>query len=156
MNEANDYTKYTKMKKTYLISIFENGKNTKSYFSESLCELASIKASNQGCEINVFDVCECKTLTWEQARQIASSAIEESTAMKPASIRKSKKKKRKSTAKGWQRKIRCVETGIVYDSISDCSKALGISHKVLWNAINSGKPRFGYHFVNVKNKKRTK
>ena len=48
----------------------------------------------------------------------------------------------------WSKKIRCVETGVVYNSIKECSKKMGINHMTISNSAN-GKiktTKCGYHF----------
>jgi len=46
----------------------------------------------------------------------------------------------------WQRPVQCVETGMVFDSIRDCSEFYGVPYKSIWNAVRSGKAREGFHF----------
>ena len=58
--------------------------------------------------------------------------------------------KRQKVKKYWERPVLCVETGQLFSSIRECSEHLGISHKSIWNAINSGKPRHGLHFKNAR------
>lgn len=46
------------------------------------------------------------------------------------------------------RRIRCVETGEVFDSIIECSRAMGICSSSICKCVNDGylKTREGYHF----------
>ena len=43
------------MKHNYFVSVFVDGKNVNSYFSEDLDDLVTIKALHKGCEICIFD-----------------------------------------------------------------------------------------------------
>lgn len=47
----------------------------------------------------------------------------------------------------WNKWIRCVETGRLFPSVTECSNQLGLPYKSVWNAINNGCARDGYHFV---------
>lgn len=47
----------------------------------------------------------------------------------------------------WNKAIMCVETKQIFPSIKECSKKYGIAYKSLYNAIRSGSPRKGLHFV---------
>ena len=49
------------------------------------------------------------------------------------------------------RRIRCVETGEVFDSIIECSRVMGINRSSICKCVNDGylKTREGYHFEPV-------
>ena len=144
------------MKQNYLISVFIGERNVGTYFSEGLQEIASIKAVNKGCEISVYDMSKLQHLTQGQINSISSASLSSPQqedvihvkATKRPTIQKRKKNKR------WVRPVKCVETGNVFKSIKACSEYMGISHKSIWNSINSGKPRGGYHFVNIKHSRK--
>ena len=53
----------------------------------------------------------------------------------------------KKQKRPWNKWIRCIETGQVFPTVRECSDQLGISYKSVWNALNSGNARDGYHFV---------
>ena len=57
---------------------------------------------------------------------------------------------RKKVKKYWDRPVKCVETGQVFDTIRDCCDHLGLSYKSVWNAINNGRSRCGLHFVDAR------
>ena len=142
------------MKQNYLVNIFSDGRYIKSYYSESLSELAYTMATNREAEISVYDMNTCSFLTSEQIGRIVQSNYEPKKQYVEPEKRKEEKKK--GNGKKWERSIKCVETGKVYPSIKSCSEAMGIPHKAIWNAINSGRERAGYHFVNVKGKSKRK
>lgn len=48
---------------------------------------------------------------------------------------------------GWCKCVKCVETGEVFPSIRECSRKFGIIYRSLVNALKSGNPRNGFHFV---------
>lgn len=145
------------MKQNYLISVFMGKRNVGTYFSEGLQEIASIKAVNKGCEISVYDMSKLQPLTQEQINSISSASLsspfQESRNVQVKTTKKATSHKRKKN-KRWERPIKCVETGKVFKSIKACSEYMGLSHKSIWNSINSGKPRGGYHFVNIKHNRK--
>ena len=144
-------------KHNYLVSVFVGGRNVNSYYSENLDDLVTIKALHKNCEIEIFNYSDFSYLSEEQVaaeirksgerwKKSKDSPVGEATgtvAKKPFS------KRRQKVKKYWERPIVCVETGQVFSSIKECSDHLGISHKSIWNAINSGNPRRGLHFVNA-------
>lgn len=144
------------MKHNYLVSVFVDGKSVNSYFSENLDDLVTIKALHKDCEIQIFDFDNFVRFSPEQVeREIIKSgkrwkkSLEKpevvETIPQPPKV-KPKKEKRK---KYWERPVLCVETGQVFSSIRECCERLGLSHKSLWNAINSGNARNGLHFRNA-------
>lgn len=47
----------------------------------------------------------------------------------------------------WCKTVRCVETGELFPSIREAARKYGILYKSIFNAIRSGNPRKGLHFV---------
>lgn len=140
-------------KHNYLVSVFVDGRNVNSYYSENLDDLVTIKALHKNCEITIFDLENFVMLSNEQVEtEIKKSgkrwkkSLKKQETVKKRVVRKTPRQKVK---KYWERPVRCVETGQVFSSIRECSEHLGISHKSIWNAINSGKPRHGLHFKNA-------
>ena len=146
------------MKHNYLVSVFVDGRNVDSYFSENLDDLITIKALHKDCEINIFDLQSFSTMPKEQVEiEIKKSGERWKRSMdRPAGAptytvaKKKLPQKRQKVKKFWERPVLCVETGQVFSSIRECSEHLGIAHKSIWNAINSGKPRHGLHFKNAR------
>lgn len=140
------------MKHNYLVSVFVGGRNVNSYFSENLDDLVTIKAMHKNCEISIFDLLNFSTLTKSEVdaeirksgERWKKSVVKSDTSLQ----RVVRKTIRPKVNKFWERPVRCVETGQVFSSIRECSEHLGISHKSIWNAINSGRARHGLHFVN--------
>ena len=56
----------------------------------------------------------------------------------------------KPNTKGWERAVRCVEDGKVFNSITECAAFYGLSHKQVWGAIKWGTERNGLHFEDYK------
>ncbi len=139
----------------YLVSVFVDGRNVNSYYSDNLDDLVTIKAMHRNCEINIFDLVHFSTFPKEQVdieiqksgNRWKKSMTEDRSA--PKRINRYAVKRRK-VKKYWERPVLCVETGQVFASIKECSEHLGISHKSIWNAINSGKTRMGLHFQNAR------
>lgn len=138
----------------YLVSVFVDGKNVNSYFSFNLDDLITIKALHKNCDIQIFDLKAFVTFPQEQVeieikksgQRWKQSIGNTQTEKEPPVINVVKRDK---VNKYWERPVKCVETGQIFPSIKECSERIGISHKSLWNAINSKKPRGGLHFVNA-------
>lgn len=145
------------MKHNYLITIFDNGRYVKSYYSEGLAEIPSVRATNKGCHISVYDIKKMHTLTKDdidkiidEQKHVIDEKVEKPNANTPKEKADEGKKRRKRRRfENWRRPVTCVETGRTYWSIKSCSKKLGISYKAIWNSINSGTARNGLHFVNA-------
>jgi len=143
-------------KHNYLVSVFVRGRNVNSYFSENLDDLITIKALHKNCEINIFDLLSFTTMPKSQVEiEIKKSGERlkksmERVAETPKRSSQTLITKRQKVKKYWERPVVCVETGQLFSSIRECSEHLGISHKSIWNAINSGKPRHGLHFKNAR------
>ncbi len=143
-------------KHNYLVSVFVMGRNVNSYFSENLDDLVTIKALHKNCEINIFDLLSFTTMPKSQVEiEIKKSGERwkksmERVAETPKRSSQTLITKRQKVKKYWERPVVCVETGQLFSSIRECSEHLGISHKSIWNAINSGKPRHGLHFRNAR------
>lgn len=144
------------MMNNYLVSVFVDGKNVNSYFSENLDDLVTIKALHKNCEISIFDFNNFVRFTPSQVeREIVRSGkrwkktLEKPKVVEPIAERPKAKPKKEKRKKYWERPVLCVETGQVFSSIRECCDRFGLSHKSLWNAINSGNARNGLHFVNA-------
>ena len=143
-------------KHNYLVSVFVRGRHVNSYFSENLDDLITIKALHKNCEINIFDLLSFTTMPKSQVEiEIKKSGERwkksmERVAETPKRSSQTLITKRQKVKKYWERPVLCIETGQLFSSIRECSEHLGISHKSIWNAINSGKPRHGLHFRNAR------
>ena len=145
------------MKHNYLVSVFVGGKNVNSYYSENLDDLVTIKALHKDCEICIFDMRTFENFTKEQVeKEVQRSGLRWKKSLeKPRRHEVVKKKvvlkkpKKVKPKKYWERPVMCIETGHVFSSIRECCERLGLSHKSLWNAINSGNARNGLHFINA-------
>lgn len=145
-------------KQNYLVSVFVGGKSVNSYFSEKLDDLVTVNALYKDGEICIFDLTDFTQFTPEQVKnEILCSAErwkksrKQRKKMVPDEQRETVAAKPKKTKpkKYWERPVLCVETGQVFGSIRECCEHLGLSHKSVWNAINSGKARNGLHFTNA-------
>lgn len=148
------------MKHNYLVSVFVGGKNVNSYYSVKLDDLVTIKALHKGCEISIFDMqnfvylskeeveCEIQRSGFRWKQSLDKSAQSEMDGSQPLVVKKRRLRKVKPK-KYWERAVMCIETGQVFNSIRKCCEHFGLSHKSVWNAINSGKTRKGFHFINA-------
>lgn len=141
-------------KQNYLVSVFVDGKNVGSHYSEDLSELIAVKEKYQGCVIEIFDLMTFRYLSdcdvnrkvgksvydWKKA--ITSKHVDEVVA-KPARPKTHTKKNM------WQRKVLCVETNHVFRSIRECSEVTGIPYMTITNCIKNGNATRGLHFTNV-------
>lgn len=116
-------------KTLYFLAFTKDDKVTELHvlYSDDQVKVFTAIARNKGCEVEVFGI-------EIQEKELPNNTIT------VKNITETKKK-------GWSKTIRCVETGQLFSSIRECSEHLDISHKSIWNAINSGKPRHGLHFV---------
>ncbi len=114
----------------YFVHFVSNGKVVNSEFCRTLEEVKVFRAiaTGKGYDFEVFDIYDDKEEVEETTETVSEPTKEKVV---------------------WERKVRCVETGQVFSSIRECSEHLGISHKSIWNAMNSGKQRKGLHFVSV-------
>lgn len=135
------------MDNMYLITFFSNGKCRGQLIAPNTILVPYVRSLNRGCDISVCDLTSHKFLTDEQIGQIKNGA--DCNHAEVTDVENPPKEKPKPERVGWRRRIKCLETGRVYGSIRECSDDLGISHKAIWNAINSGSPRNGLHFAAI-------
>lgn len=140
-------------KHNYLVSVFVDGRNVNSYFSENLDDLVTIKALHKNCDITIFDLENFTTMPTEQveAEIMKSGKRWQKSFDKPvAEVKKSiEKPKRLKREKYWERKVKCVETGQVFSSIRECCEKTGIPYMTIVNCIKNKNATRGVHFVNV-------
>ncbi len=145
------------MMQKFFVSVFVKDKYVNSYFSENLDDLVTIKALHKDCEIFIFDLEDFVLFAKEQVeKEISKSglrwkeSVNTSTYCDSSSEKVVKKKQKKGkTKKYWNVPVVCIETGQVFCSIRECCERLGLSHKSVWNSINSGNARNGLHFAKV-------
>lgn len=149
-------------KHNYLVSVFVNGRNENSYFSENLDDLATIKAMHNDCEISIFDLTNYTTMPknqveseirksgerWKKSLEVAKERSVQ-PAKKPV-VRIVRKKKKKF----WERRVVCVETGQIFPTIRYCSEKTGIPYMTIVNCIRRGNATRGVHFTNYIDKNR--
>lgn len=141
-------------KHNYLVSVFVDGKNENSYFSENLDDLVTIKAVHKDCEISIFDLTTFTRMSMAQVEiEIKKSGErwKKSKFMVAAVPKRTEQKKKVAKAKkcGWERPVRCVETGQVFRSIRDCCEKTGIPYMTIVNCIKNKNATRGVHFANV-------
>lgn len=141
------------IEKNYLIYIFCKKKYIHSFYTDEIEDVVSYSRAFRDCEIKVLDLQELKFLTKsEMNMKIMATSLEKLKAgisSKPIKMEFIPEKQSK-IKKYWKQPIKCVETGEIFSSVRECSKHFKIPYKSLWNAINSGNARDGYHFINVK------
>lgn len=116
----------------YLISYSRNGKVIEQHFLHTVEEVEVFKAiaHSKNCMADVFKLTDD---TEESDLTNYDDIVEE--------------KHQGKIKKFWNRPVKCVETGDIYLTIRECQKKMGISYKSLYNAIKSGNPRNGLHFI---------
>lgn len=146
----------------FLVSVFDNGKNVNSFFSECLDDLVTIRAIHKGCEITIFDIEHFAFLTDEQVdievrksgerwKLSMERCVQKEEETKPVPVVKEKRRKPK---KYWERPVMCVETGQIFPSIRDCSEKTGIPYMTITNCIRRKNATRGVHFVNATNREK--
>lgn len=117
---------------TYITCYIKKGKVVEQFFLNSQYEATTMEAlgRKKGYETETLVMVN----DWLPSR--SGTEVEATSYVSP------KKQKRP-----WNKWIRCVETGQVFPTVRECSDQLGISYKSVWNAINSGNARDGYHFI---------
>ena len=141
-------------KHNYLVSVFVDGRNVNSYFSENLDDLVTIKAMHKDCEICIFDLKEFTTMPKEQVDiEIRKSGERWRKSLErreqPIVLEKSAPVKKEKRKKYWERSVKCIETGQVFPSIRDCCEKTGIPYMTIVNCIKNGNATRGVHFVNA-------
>lgn len=144
------------MKHNYLVSVFVDGKNVNSFFSENLDDLVTIKALHKDCEICIFDFDNFVRFTPSQVeREIIKSgnrwkkSLEKPKVAEPIIEKPKEAPKEEKRKKCWERPVRCVETGQVFRSIRDCCEKTGIPYMTIVNCIKNKNATRGVHFANV-------
>lgn len=143
-------------KHNYLVSVFVDGRNVNSYFSENLDDLVTIKAIHKNCEITIFDLVDFVSLKKEQV----DIEISKSGNRWKKSLGRTMEQPRPSIShvfpsettkkkKNWKRSVMCVETEQVFPSIRDCCEKIGIPYMTIVNCIKNGNATRGVHFVNA-------
>ena len=119
----------------YLVSFERNGKVIESVFCDTEDEIRvqCAIAHSKGCECEIFSLAERKS------KETIDTEPEEEPKARDKKVR-------------WEIPVKCVETGVIYNSVSDCSFKTGINRRALYNAILRGTPRKGFHFIHVDEK----
>lgn len=115
-------------KNNYLVSVANDGKVTGLYWSESLVELNTIKRLHKSEDVGIMDM--------------RGYFVEDSEAIKKIITKVSFTK----NGKPYANRVRCVETGVIYDSVEDASSRLGIPKSSIDASIYRHIAAYGYHF----------
>ena len=117
----------------YFLTLFKDGKVTDLHILESEEQVKVLAAIGRakGCDSEVHRI----------DLPCTSSPDGHDIGIKNISSLSNQKKK------GWCKCVKCVETGEVFPSIRECSRKFGIIYRSLVNALKSGNPRNGLHFV---------
>ena len=113
----------------YLVQLIKNDKVVSQEFCSTEDEIKVLRAvaHSKGCQ------CEVSCFGVEKPVEKVEPT--------PEPVEKKERKR------GWGVPCRCVETGKVYASVAECSRDTGIKKRSLYNALVSGNPRKGLHFV---------
>lgn len=113
----------------YLVSVVKDGKVTGLYWSESLVDLKTIKMLHKNGEVGVMDM--------------KGYRPKESV---PVEVPKFVRKQLSKNGKPFGNRVRCIETGKIYESVADASRQLGIPRINIYMAFRRGIAAYGYHF----------
>ena len=110
-----------KIGKNYFLSIIVGGMVVANYYANSLAVLDSLKKDYPGCEIEAFDVSKYG-FSFGDAPVI--------------------------TVEGGPmvHRVKCRETGEIWESVKLCCETLGCSLKTLYTALRRGSRLYGYHY----------
>lgn len=110
----------------FLVSVVKDGKVTGLYWSEALVELNTIKRIHHSEDVSVMDMQSYVTRKTEEVQNI--------------------RRKISKNGKPFANRVRCIETGVIYNSVSDACHKLGIPRVNIYKAIRMNAPTAGYHF----------
>lgn len=142
-------------KNNYLVSVFVDGKNVGSYYSENLDDLMTIKAIHGHCEITIFDIHNFVQFTPLQVNSEIFSSVDRwknellTKKEEPQKVKVVVKKTIPKKKKYWERPVLCVETGLIYKNIRECSRCMGIPYMTITNCIKNKNATRGFHFTNA-------
>ncbi len=119
----------------FLISAEKDGKIVDLCWSAKLVEIRTLKSLHKNCEINVIDM-----------RAFAGPTVNEPIAPKQKQVK---------TKRGHQTNVvRCIETGIEYESVQEACHLLSIPQVNIYKAIRNNIAASGYHFEFLPHKSR--
>ncbi len=116
-------------KNNYLISAEKDGKVTGLYWSEDLVELSAIKTIHKDSNVYSMDMTNYKMI---EAVPLTKNEIV--------------KKKFTKNGKPFANKVKCIETGVIYDSVPEASRQLGIPRINIYMAVRRNIAAYGLHF----------
>lgn len=113
----------------YLISVVRNGKVVDLHYSDNLSDLRAIKLhetverGHKDSDFNIYPLCGYNI----DVKEEGVSGL--------------------SRNGNPPNRVKCIETGVVYDSVTACSRLTGIPEVSLRKSIRSGVLAYGYHFI---------
>ncbi len=110
----------------YLVSAHKDGKVHHLYYSEDLSDLQTIKAMHKDCEVEVIPL--STTIRKKEKPQTDNYVISRN-------------------GKPFANRVKCIETGRIFKSVSDCSSQMTIPPKRIYKAIRRNIAAYGYHFI---------
>ena len=109
----------------WLVSAEKCGKVVALYFSKRLKEFATIRAMHKDCDVVAMNL------------DVKSSIEEE-------------KEEKKENQKCVTRQVRCIETGEIFVSVTDCANAIKVQRWTVYKAIQHGFILCKRHYEYVK------
>jgi hypothetical protein len=110
-----------KIGKNFYLAAVRGGKVVAYYFSQSLAAIAEVKSRHPGCDVEAFDVHEYG-FDFGDAPVIN---VEGGPML---------------------HRVRCRETGKVWQSVKQCCKEIGMPLKTMYTALRRGSRVFGHHY----------
>lgn len=111
------------MKNNYLVSVCKDGKVVGLYYSEYLYEMQTIRTLHRDCSIEVI-----------QLNEVPNRPV----------------RKQEDVRVPGRKPLRCVETGEVYSSVSECSRKTGIPVVSIYESVRWSIAAYGYHFEYIR------
>lgn len=110
-----------KIGKNFFLSAIKKGVVIANYFSNSLAAIAEVKLRHPGCEVEAYDV-RHYGFSFGDAPII------------------------KVEGGPMLHRVRCRETGKVWNSVKLCCKEIGLPLKTLYTALRRGSRVYGHHY----------
>ena len=105
----------------YLLAIVVKGRVVANFYANSLAVISDLKKDYPGCEVDVFDISRYG-FSFGDAPVI------------------------KVEGGPMVHRVRCRETGKIWESVKQCCKEIGMPLKTLYTALRRGSRIFGHHY----------
>jgi len=117
----------------YLVSAICNGKVVDLQYSHDLVDLRAIQLRHT--HERKLDGCEFEVITLD--------------GFLVTDTKETENPRRLSRNGNPPNRVKCLETGLVYDTVSSCSRTMQIPERNIYESVRRGVRAYGYHFILV-------